>query len=314
MGHPGRVADEQHRGGQPGGQHPGVVPGPGGQHRRLDAAGGQRRRQPVAQRGVELDRGGERLLARADVDPVRLGRPAAAVRIWSTVPSSGPGPGRPGVQPGAHRRADRVGRARLGGHLADRGQRAVSAAARARPAPWPRRGASDRAGRPARWCRRGRPARRSRAATGRAARSPRPPRGRRPGRERAALLDVQLHVAPMRASRSSSGPRPRVLPGGGHRLGQRDAVAVAQLPGPLRLDRAGQQAAAQAGDAEPAPSSSLNAATAIGRAGVKPWARSWSIAANADTTPSGPSKAPPSGTESRWLPGGHGGPAPRTPG
>ena len=50
------------------------------------------------------------------------------------------------------------------------------------------------------------------------------------------------------------------------------------------------------------PSSSANAATAIGRAGSKPSARNWSMAAKADTTPSGPSNAPPSGTESRWLP------------
>ena len=47
------------------------------------------------------------------------------------------------------------------------------------------------------------------------------------------------------------------------------------------------------------PSSSANAATAIGRAGWKPAARNSSMAANADTTPSGPSNAPPSGTESR---------------
>ena len=51
-----------------------------------------------------------------------------------------------------------------------------------------------------------------------------------------------------------------------------------------------------------APSSSTKLTTPIGRAGVKPSARSASIAASADTTPSGPSNAPPSGTESRWLP------------
>ena len=48
-----------------------------------------------------------------------------------------------------------------------------------------------------------------------------------------------------------------------------------------------------------APSSSQNAATASGRTGTFPCSRSRSIAANAVTTPSGPSKAPPSGTESR---------------
>jgi hypothetical protein len=58
-----------------------------------------------------------------------------------------------------------------------------------------------------------------------------------------------------------------------------------------------------------APSSSVKAATATGRAGVKPRSRSRSMAANADATPSGPSKAPPSGTESRWLPAAMAGPS-----
>ena len=51
-----------------------------------------------------------------------------------------------------------------------------------------------------------------------------------------------------------------------------------------------------------APSSSTKLTTPIGRCGAKPPARSRSIAANALTTPSGPSKAPPSGTLSRWDP------------
>ncbi len=51
-----------------------------------------------------------------------------------------------------------------------------------------------------------------------------------------------------------------------------------------------------------APSSSVNAATATGRRGLCPRSRRASMAANAVTTPRGPSKAPPSGTESRWLP------------
>src|SRR6266545_2236434 len=50
------------------------------------------------------------------------------------------------------------------------------------------------------------------------------------------------------------------------------------------------------------PSSSTNASTPIGTRGTKPSARNRSTAASADTTPSGPSKAPPSITESRWLP------------
>ena len=51
-----------------------------------------------------------------------------------------------------------------------------------------------------------------------------------------------------------------------------------------------------------APSSSINATTPIGRTGRNPRSRSKSRARKADTTPSGPSNAPPSGTESRWLP------------
>src|SRR3954454_7620501 len=50
------------------------------------------------------------------------------------------------------------------------------------------------------------------------------------------------------------------------------------------------------------PSSSTKTATPSGRAGRTPRSRSRSIAASADTTPSGPSYAPPSGTESRWEP------------
>ncbi len=51
-----------------------------------------------------------------------------------------------------------------------------------------------------------------------------------------------------------------------------------------------------------APSSSAKLATPIGRAGRNPSRISTSSAARDDTTPSGPSKAPPSGTESRCEP------------
>src|SRR3954470_19054141 len=50
------------------------------------------------------------------------------------------------------------------------------------------------------------------------------------------------------------------------------------------------------------PSSSTNTDTPIGRAGGKPRSRSRSTAASAETTPSGPSYAPPSSTESRCEP------------
>src|SRR6476469_4252967 len=51
-----------------------------------------------------------------------------------------------------------------------------------------------------------------------------------------------------------------------------------------------------------APSSSENATTATGTRGAPPRSRTISMAAKADTTPSGPSNAPPSGTESRCEP------------
>ncbi len=51
-----------------------------------------------------------------------------------------------------------------------------------------------------------------------------------------------------------------------------------------------------------APSSSAKLPTTTGRLGVNPSARSRSTAANDETTPSGPSYAPPSGTESRCEP------------
>jgi len=50
------------------------------------------------------------------------------------------------------------------------------------------------------------------------------------------------------------------------------------------------------------PSSSTNTDTPMGRPGRNPRSRSRSTAANADTTPSGPSYAPPSSTESRCDP------------
>jgi len=51
-----------------------------------------------------------------------------------------------------------------------------------------------------------------------------------------------------------------------------------------------------------APSSSAKLTTPIGLAGTNPLFRNASTVASALTTPSGPSKAPPSGTESRWEP------------
>jgi len=70
--------------------------------------------------------------------------------------------------------------------------------------------------------------------------------------ERAALLDVQFDergqaVKQVRAGAEQAG----VAPGGGHRRGQRDVVVVGEVPGGLRVDGPGHQAAAQAGNAKP---------------------------------------------------------------
>ena len=70
MRHPGPVAHEQHRGRQHGGEHPGVMPGPGRQHRRLDSGRGQHPGDPVPQALVETDHRGVRLSPDAERHPV----------------------------------------------------------------------------------------------------------------------------------------------------------------------------------------------------------------------------------------------------
>ena len=106
---------------------------------------------------------------------------------------------------------------------------------------------------------------------------------------------------PTRSSESS--PSRRVEAGVGDRVGEEDAVAVAQLAR-LRPTSSRRSPAASPGrrgrSASPPPR--RRPPTPIGRAGSKPRSRSRSIAASADTTPSGPSYAPPSRTESRCEP------------
>ncbi len=70
--------------------------------------------------------------------------------------------------------------------------------------------------------------------------------------------------------------------------------------GPIRIDGAGEQSRSQAGDTEPG---ALLFREHHDRERSRPSAsreRSTSNATSADATPSGPSKAPPPGTESRW--------------
>ena len=85
----------------------------------------EHRRQPVPQPRVEPHQGVNDSCRMPTLDPVALGARRAAASIWVTMWSQHVLVRRPGVQPGAHRRADRVGAARLGDHLAERGQRPV---------------------------------------------------------------------------------------------------------------------------------------------------------------------------------------------
>ena len=108
---------------------------------------------------------------------------------------------------------------------------------------------------------------------------------------------------PILASASSSRPRP---------AGSRPAARIASamvVPSRSVRPRARSAPSTPVITREPAqatpkraPSSSAKLTTPTGRAGAKPVDRSWSIAASAPTTPSGPSNAPPSGTESRCEP------------
>ena len=109
--------------------------------------------------------------------------------------------------------------------------------------------------------------------------------------------------APIRASVSSS--RPRMA---GSRPARRIASAIV-TPSLSVSPRARSAPRAPVMTRDPAqatpnlaPSSSAKFTTPTGRDGAKPSCRSWSTAARAPTTPSGPSKAPPSGTESRCEP------------
>ena len=178
---------------------------------------------------------------------------------------------------------------------------------RARRARRRRRPASGRGGRPAGWCRRGWPRPAGRTASGRAARSRSPtPTGRSEVDQAAALLDVQLDearrcgAASRRRGRAGRGSRP----GRCHRLGQRRRRR--RRSGPARsVGVSAPVSSREPAQATPnrAPSSSAKLTTPIGRAGSNPRvAQQRRARRRRDTTPSGPSNAPPSGTESRCDP------------
>ena len=168
-----------------------------------------------------------------------------------------------------------------------------------RPAPSSRRSASGRGGPPSGSCRRGwrspvksnrqRPCGQIAAAT--ATGTSRSTRSRPCSTCSSTNVPTsceQVVVAGLRR-------RQRVLEG--------DAVAVGErrAPGPRIIAPVASRDPRQARPKRE-PSSSTNTPTPIGRLGVNPRSRSTSMAANDDTTPSGPSYAPPSSTESRCEP------------
>ena len=168
--------------------------------------------------------------------------------------------------------------------------------------------ASGRRGRPAGWCRRGRPGRRGRPASGRAAGSC---RRRRPtaGPTRSTSPRPCSMCSSTKAPTRRSGlvvtaeRAPGRAPARGHRLrvASRRPRRAGRAPCPGRGDP-GEQPRSGAGQPEPGPLLVDEADDAERPGRRDPRARSRSTAASAEATPSGPSNAPPSGTESRWLP------------
>ena len=91
--------------------------------------------------------------------------------------------------------------------------------------------------------------------------------------------------------------------------GNADSASARNTPSRSRSPRAASHERAPVASRDPRqaspnrePSSSANTDTPIGLDGTKPRDRSTSTAARAETTPSGPSYAPPSSTESRCDP------------
>ena len=109
--------------------------------------------------------------------------------------------------------------------------------------------------------------------------------------------------SPMRAMRCGSAPTIR---------GSRPARVIGSamvVPSSSRRARARSAEMAPVSSRDPMqampnrpPSSSAKHTTATGRVGCTPCSRSAATAARELATPSGPSKAPPRGTESRWEP------------
>ena len=233
---PGRVAHEQHRGRHPRRQHSRVVASAGRQQRRRDVLLRQRRRQPVAQALIEHHGRRDRLGLGRQIHPVAGRRLPRGRQHLADHRLQGPLVRGAGVQPGAHPRADRVDRARLGGHLADRGARAVRG--RGLPGGEHRGGEGQHRVTPV--------GEGGRARMVGPAGEVEPPAPVRPDlladrdrrvqvRQRPSLLDVQFHVGADGREQVVVGPDAvRVVPGRRHRLGQRHPRGVGQRPGRAR--------------------------------------------------------------------------------
>ena len=161
-------------------------------------------------------------------------------------------------------------------------------------------------GRRARWCRRGWPRRARRPASGRAARCRcrrrRSGRGRRGARPCSTCSSTNVPIRRERLVVAAEG-----APGRGPARRIASAIVTpspsVSAAGPVGAERAGDDPRPGAGDAEPGALlvGEVDDADRAGRARSR-CSRSWSTAARAPTTPSGPSNAPPSGTESRCEP------------
>jgi hypothetical protein len=108
--------------------------------------------------------------------------------------------------------------------------------------------------------------------------------------QRAALLDVQLDEGAEASQQVVAGAdQAGVQAGLRHRLGQGDSGVVGQSPGRVRADGAGDQAAAEAGDAEPGAFFFCPGHESHSPFGRKAFDLRFSTAASPATTPSAPS-------------------------
>ena len=290
--------------GTTGGQDACVVAGLGRQHRDV-AEVGQRTLQPCPRTRGKLDDRRDRFGGHPEFDTVGRG---VLPRFGGDLVDQRPQRrlvGGPGIEPGVHRRRNRVGPVGRDDDLAERRDRVVGGGQRPRRV---HRGCEREhrvvpVGQPGGACV-------VRLAAERELPAPVRPDGRRDG-------DRAVDADPARgpARRAVRRRRRRDRPAADRRRDARACGPPSSSPRPSvtpwmsRSPRAFSALNAPVDSWEPthatpnrAPSSSEKATTATGTRGTTPRSRTMSMAAKADTTPSGPSNAPPSGTESRCEP------------